>query len=144
MSGIGENIRNERMRANLKQNQLAEALEIGQAAISRFENNTRRPSVKLLKKIAATLGCSFAVLVNEDNEGSDDLSMSTKSIPSNYEDDIEKNFIRTLLAQNPDLSVKLRSLAKRSKELSNEDWLLLVDHIIHAFGQMEFLLKNRG
>lgn len=139
MSTIGKNIRAERIKAKLKQYQLAQALEVGQTAISRFESGARRPSVEQLKKIAATLGCSFAELVYEEQEENDDPNNYT----SNDEDDLRKCFIQLLLSKNPNMSVKLRSLAKRSKELTPDDWLLLTDHIAHAFSQIELLLGYR-
>ncbi|MCL1876350.1 MAG: helix-turn-helix transcriptional regulator [Synergistaceae bacterium] len=142
MSSIGENIRAEREKANIKQHQLAQSIGVGQAAVSRFECNSRRPSVVQLKRISETLGCSFSALINEEQEGSADSCIRTKN-PSNDEGNIEKNLIQTLLSKNPDMGVKLRSLAKRSEELTREDWLFLADHIIHAFGQIEMLLKYR-
>ncbi|MCL1940552.1 MAG: helix-turn-helix domain-containing protein [Synergistaceae bacterium] len=120
---------------------LARALELDQTAISRFENGSRRPSVELLKKIAAALGCPFAALVSEEYEGNGNL----KNDPESKNDsDSEKNFVQALLAQNPEISVQLRSLADRSGELTAEDWRFLADHLKHAFGQVEMLLDRKN
>ena len=123
---------------------LARELKLDQTAISRFENGSRRPSVDLLKRIALILGCSFAALVNEDQEESGDLSRNNEAEPGK-DNSSQEDFVQTLLAQNPGISVQLRSLAGRSGELTAEDWQFLADHLMHAFGQVEMLLdrKNR-
>jgi len=122
---------------------LARALELDQTAISRFENGSRRPSVELLKKMAAELGCSFAALVNEENKESGNLTENKKN-EHLKDEDTEENFVQTLLAQNPGISVQLRSLADRRGELTPEDWQFLADHLMHAFAQVEILLDRKN
>ena len=145
MTYIGMNIRKERIKAGFDQMRLARALELDQTAISRFENGSRRPSVELLKKIAAALGCSFAALVNEgqDESGAENKKDEPAKNEDDYENEKEKNFVQALLAQNPEISVHLRSLAGRSGEFAPEDWQFLADHLMHAFAQVEMLL-DRG
>jgi len=143
MNYIGENIRKERTKAGFDQSQLARALELDQTAISRFENGSRRPSVDLLKKMASALGCSFAALVNEEEEKNGNLIEGRKESAKN-EGDSGKDFVQTLLAQNPGISVQLRSLADRRGELTPEDWQFLADHLMHAFGQVELLLNRKN
>jgi transcriptional regulator with XRE-family HTH domain len=131
---IGENIRRERLKAGFDQMRLARALELDQTAISRLENGSRRPSVESLKKIAAAL-------VSEEYEVNGNL----KNDPESKNDsDAEKNFVQALLAQNPEISVQLRSLADRSGELTAEDWRFLADHLKHAFGQVEMLHDRKN
>ena len=141
---IGANIRKERIKAGLDQARLAQAVGLAQTAISRFENGSRRPSVELLKRIAAVLGCSFAALVDEDGKNGNFVKTSVRD-----GDDTEnaKNepakFVQSLLAKNPEMSVHLRSLAGRSGELAPEDWQFLADHLTHVFIQVQNLL-DRG
>jgi transcriptional regulator with XRE-family HTH domain len=141
MDNIGKNIQKVRTKADFKQKQLAQALGLDQATISRFENNSRSPSIKLLKRMAEIFGCSFAELVTEEPEesGNSKIVKTKKNM-----DDSEENFVRTLLVQNPDLSSRLRSLTKRSKELTPDDWQFLADHLIHAFSQIEMLLSRKN
>ena len=139
MNNLGQNIRKERKKAGLDQAQLAEALGLSQTAICRFEKGSRNPSVLLLKKIASTLGCSFAALVNE--ESTEYINVRTGNHET-IKEDPEKIFLETLLAQNPDMSVQLRSLANRREELTPEDWKFLADHILHALCQAEVLIDR--
>ena len=143
---IGENIRRERIKASFDQVRLARALLLDQTAISRFENGSRRPSVELLKKMAAVLGCSFAALVSEEQEGNGDSSNRELNLAKNKDDSemAGKIFVQTLLARNPGISVQLRSLADRSGELTPEDWQFLADHLVHAFDQVEMLLDRKN
>lgn len=46
---------------NLTQKELAERTGINQADISKLENGTRNPSLKLLKKLAAGLGMQLKI-----------------------------------------------------------------------------------
>jgi transcriptional regulator with XRE-family HTH domain len=93
MNYIGCNIRKERIKARFKQKQLAQAIGIGQAAISRFENGSRRPSVELLKKIAVVLGCSFIALVDEEHDFSDNFTKAMNF--TNDADNLEEIFFAT-------------------------------------------------
>ena len=145
MIDLGANIYAERKKANIKQYKLAEAIQIGQTAISRFENNTRKPSIAVLKKIAAALGCSFAALVKEKQDVNNDLdkNKSTKANSLNNEENPVPYFIQTLLAQSLEMNVKLYELSKRSEDFTKDDWVFLADHMVHAFNQIEFLLNRK-
>lgn len=140
MGYIGENIRSKRMSAGFDQGRLARELGLDQTAISRFENGSRRPSVEMLKKIAALLGCTFSSLVDDG-----------KSDPQNAESKPHQNqnpardFVQTLLAQNPQVGLQLRSLAEHQDELTPDDWQFLADHLALAFGHVERVLeRTRG
>ena len=139
---LGRNIRKERIKAGFDQMRLARALELDQTAISRFENGSRRPSVELLKRIAAALDCTFAALVNEDHEENGNLT-GNKKIEQLKNEDSEEDFVKTLLVQTPEITVQLRSLAARKEELTSEDWQFLADHLMHAFSQVEVLLDRK-
>ena len=125
MNYIGANIRRERLKAGLEQEKLASAIGLDQTTISRFENGSRRPTVYVLKKMASALNCSFYALVNEDQDNS------------------EEQFVRTLLAQNQEVSEYFRSLADRSDELLPEDWQFFADHLKHVFAQVEIKITER-
>ena len=50
-----------RIKAGLTQTQLSEASGISQADISRLENGTRNPSLRLLKRLAAAMGSTLRI-----------------------------------------------------------------------------------
>lgn len=58
-------IRKERKAAGITQEQLAEALGINRATLSKYETGVIEPSVSQLKAISAALGIDFYVLANE-------------------------------------------------------------------------------
>lgn len=143
MGYIGENIRRERIRSGLDQAELARELELDQTAISRFEKGSRRPSVDLLKRIAVVLDCEFSSLVENSEEtegegGGTGSELASKSVAAHS----ARDFVQTLLAQNPQVKLQLRSLAEHQDELTPEDWQFLADHLTLAFGQVELLLKR--
>ena|GEM_PF-3092049 len=141
MDYIGNNIRRERVKARLNQYELARSLDIGQAAISRYENGARRPSIKILKKMAAVLGCSFTTLVNE---GNDLIGSFSKSINlMNNMNDFDELFIMKMISFNPELSERLSSLSMRGKEMTSEDWQFLVNNILYVINEMEMMLDRK-
>ncbi len=52
---------NARISQNLTQKELAERTGINQADISKLENGTRNPSLKLLKRLAAGMGMALKI-----------------------------------------------------------------------------------
>ena len=52
---------NARISQNLTQKELAERTGINQADISKLENRTRNPSLKLLKRLAAGMGMALKI-----------------------------------------------------------------------------------
>ena len=52
---------NARISQNLTQKELAERTGINQADISKLENGTRTPSLKLLKRLAAGMGMALKI-----------------------------------------------------------------------------------
>jgi transcriptional regulator with XRE-family HTH domain len=61
---VGKNVKRYREENGLNQTELAEKVNISQAMIARIENETKLPSVVILKNIADVLHCSMDELVN--------------------------------------------------------------------------------
>lgn len=59
----GKNIERARKKANMTQEAVAERIGVSRVMISRIENNTRDPSVKLLVAIAKLFGCTVDELI---------------------------------------------------------------------------------
>jgi len=53
---IGNNIERDRIKKGIKQNELAKKLKTSQSYISRVENGSLSPSIKMLQKIAEAFG----------------------------------------------------------------------------------------
>lgn len=60
---IGMNIKAQREKLNLSQQNLAEMLGCSRALIARYENGTRVPPLTMAKAIADTFGCSIDDLI---------------------------------------------------------------------------------
>jgi transcriptional regulator with XRE-family HTH domain len=67
---LGDNIKNRRMQKKMTQVELAERTIIPQSVISDIENNKRKHGVSSehLKKIARSLGCKVAELIDDEDE----------------------------------------------------------------------------
>lgn len=63
---IGEIIRQERIRKNLKQYELAEKAGISNTYLSDMENGRTTPSIKTLKKLAKVLGIECSKLLDTE------------------------------------------------------------------------------
>lgn len=61
---VGKNVKRYREENGLNQTELAEKVNISQAMIARIENETKLPSVVILKNIADVLHCSMDELVS--------------------------------------------------------------------------------
>lgn len=69
MEGLGERIRDHRMRADLTQAELARRAKISKAYLSELEGESgRRPSADLLLRIADALGVTIADLMGRSVE----------------------------------------------------------------------------
>jgi transcriptional regulator with XRE-family HTH domain len=62
---IGENLKRERVRALLTQQELAERAGVGYPTISRIENDHAEPHFRTIRKLAKALGIDPAELVKE-------------------------------------------------------------------------------
>ena len=67
MSSLGEKIRMLRLSRGFTQEELAIALGLTKATISRYERGGREPSLELLEQIAATLGAEPYELLTPNN-----------------------------------------------------------------------------
>lgn len=63
---IGANIKREREKKGLTRKQLAEKLGLTDVSISRYENNKRTPSIKILDSISIHLGVSMDSLTTKE------------------------------------------------------------------------------
>jgi transcriptional regulator with XRE-family HTH domain len=63
---IGENLKRERVRALLTQQELAERAGVGYPTISRIENDHAEPHFRTIRKLAKALGVDPADLVKGD------------------------------------------------------------------------------
>lgn len=63
---IGNNIKLYRKQKGLTQKQLAEKIGTTDSAITRYESNSREPSIETITKIAAALGIPVSKLIEED------------------------------------------------------------------------------
>ncbi len=66
--GIGANIKREREKKGLSRRQLADSLGITDVSISRYENEKRTPSIKILESISLHLDVSIDDLTTEKEE----------------------------------------------------------------------------
>ena len=73
MTTVGERIRERRLALGLSQRDLASE-GVSYAYISRLEANTRRPSVRALRKLAAKLGVSAHWLETGDDDPAEELA----------------------------------------------------------------------
>jgi transcriptional regulator with XRE-family HTH domain len=63
---IGRNIKKARLRADLTQEQLAQLVSVSEGYITFIETGRRRPSLKLLEKIAKRTNTTISDLVKGD------------------------------------------------------------------------------
>ena len=66
MVKIGANLKRERERALLTQQELAERADVGYPTVSRIENDHVEPHFRTIRKLAKALGVDPAELVREE------------------------------------------------------------------------------
>jgi len=88
---IGEKIKKRRLELNLTQKELADAVGITEATLSRYENNLRIPNADILKKIATILKTDMDYFV--------DIPQSQPTSQAWHIDEVVKKF----LENNPDV-----------------------------------------
>ena len=69
---LGDNIKRERKKRGLSQAQLAKKLHVTQGAISQWENNSTRPDMDLLAKLALLFNCTIDFLLGKSEARTDD------------------------------------------------------------------------
>ncbi len=81
MIDISTKLRDLRLEKNLKQKEVAKALNIATNTLSQFENNKGRPSLDVLLAFADFFGCSIDYLVGrEDDFGNVSVSSSQSDL----------------------------------------------------------------
>ncbi|MEP0814193.1 MAG: helix-turn-helix domain-containing protein [bacterium] len=96
---IGRLIRNLRIAAGLAQHELAQEIDINNSYLSRIENGERRPSPKIMKRMAAVLPTTYEDLVAASGLISEDFTIVPKS--DGEKRDISRSIeeLREILAQ---------------------------------------------
>jgi transcriptional regulator with XRE-family HTH domain len=69
LSSIAENLREERTRAHLTLEQLAQRADLSSAHLSRIESGDRQPSLAALLSLSRALGITVSALLGEDGGG---------------------------------------------------------------------------
>ena len=121
---IGANIKAVRRTLGLNQEDLAEKLGLTQANISRIEASTKGPNAETLLAIAEVLGCDVRELM-----GVEDSAQSHQTL-----DEDAKTFVLSVMKGDPQLGIHLRSFAKNSPNLTDEDWKFLATNLKLALG----------
>ena len=62
--GVGQKIKEYRIKAGLTQKDLADQLHVTYQAVSRWENDDAEPSIDTLKEMCGILNCSIEVLLD--------------------------------------------------------------------------------
>lgn len=76
---VGEKIKILRLRANLSQSQLADALCVSRAAVAKWENDNGLPDISNLKMLASFLGIDIDTLLDESKPLSDQMPEGSPS-----------------------------------------------------------------
>ena len=121
---IGANIKAVRRALGLNQEDLAEKLGLTQANISRIEASAKGPSAETLLAIAEVLGCDVRELMGVENNA------------QSYQvlDEDAKTFVLNVMKGDPQLGIHLRSFAKNSPHLTDEDWKFVAANLKLALG----------
>ncbi|NTU73744.1 helix-turn-helix transcriptional regulator [Candidatus Roizmanbacteria bacterium] len=77
-AGIGENIRILRKQKGLKQNELAQELDISPNYISQIESGKKYPSLRIIERISKVLNVNIAHLLNNDSLLDDIIELTKK------------------------------------------------------------------
>ena len=148
---IGKRIAALRREKNLKQDDLAQMLEVSPQAVSKWENDQTCPDISLLPKLAKILGVS----VDELLSGKQELQPVVTLVPEDQRKDIKDMMLRIVLdsADGDKVRVNLpMALVQLAIEMGMEmphvsgndalkgiDWALVMDLVRH--GAMGNLLE---
>ena len=99
MFSLADKIRNERMRRNMTQYELAETADISQHFLSCIENGRKIASVETYLKIAVTLGLRLSDLFNEETASVDDELQSLLCSCNDFERNVCVAAIRAILVE---------------------------------------------
>ena len=148
---IGKRIAALRREKNLKQDDLAQMLEVSPQAVSKWENDQTCPDISLLPKLAKILGVS----VDELLSGKQELQPVVTLVPEDQRKDIKDMVLRIVVdsADGDKVRVNLpMALVQLAMEMGMEmpqvsgndalkgiDWALVMDLVRH--GAMGNLLE---
>jgi transcriptional regulator with XRE-family HTH domain len=93
---LGRNLSHYRKRARLTQEQLAEAIQVEVATVSRYETGVTLPSLVTLESMAASLRVSIADLLAEKNPLPSDESEQVRSMLESLSSDERKAVLEML------------------------------------------------
>ena len=130
---IGANIKAVRRALGLNQEDLAAKLGLTQANISRIEASSKGPSAETLIAIAEILGCDVRELM-----GLEESPRATQVL-----DEDAKAFVLNVMKGDPQLGIHLRSFAKNSPNLTDEDWKFLATNLKLALGYAAEAIEAR-
>ena len=91
METLGKRIANYRKRKNLKQDDLAQKLNVSPQAVSKWENDQTCPDISLLPLLARELGVSVDTLLSGDKEP------AVKLVPEESRKDIRDMMLRIVV-----------------------------------------------
>jgi len=132
---IGANIKAMRRALGLNQEDLAEKLGLTQANISRIEASVKGPSAETLLAIAEALACDVRDLMGMKVKGSQRSSQAL--------DDDAKTFVLNVMKRDPQLGIHLRSFAKNSPHLTEEDWKFVATNLKLALGYASEAIEDK-
>ena len=148
---IGKRIAALRREKNLKQDDLAQMLEVSPQAVSKWENDQTCPDISLLPKLAKTLGVSVDELLSGKQEQQPVVTL----VPEDQRKDIKDMMLRIVVdpADGDKVRVNLpMALVQLAMEMGMEmpqvsgndalkgiDWALVMDLVRH--GAMGNLLE---
>ena len=123
---IGANIKAMRRALGLNQEDLAEKLGLTQANISRIESSVKGPSAETLLSIAEALSCDVRDLMG--------VKIKENTRTSKALDEDARTFVLRVMKEDPQLGIHLRSFAKNSPQLTDEDWKFVATNLKLALG----------
>ncbi|MDE7105581.1 MAG: helix-turn-helix domain-containing protein, partial [Anaeroplasmataceae bacterium] len=82
--GIGNNIKEQRVKLGYTQKEVAEKLFVTTQAVSRWENNETEPSVDTIKALADLFSVSVEVLLGTKTEEVEQFTPKTNLSKKNY------------------------------------------------------------
>lgn len=136
-SKIGELIRYLRIRNGFAQSELAEKLDINSSYISRIEKGDRRPSPKLLVKLATTLQYPYKNLAIAAGILDESVELAADTVPSPGSIPLLNEIVKTLNKSKPGASLQKPT----SKEIPVFDsvpaGLLKESNIVEAYADVE-------
>ncbi len=115
MIDISKKIKDLRLEKNLKQKEVASAINIATNTLSQFENNKGRPSLEVLSLFADFFNVSIDYLVGrEDDFGNIVVSPGVPAELSEQERELLTNFSKLGVFERDAILVQVQALANKS------------------------------